>query len=245
MRRTRRAVVRPTLAHGVMVLAGLATFALVSATLRDRSATVPVAVAAGSIEAGTPLGAAPLATVEVGAGSELLGTLVRADHDRSDLVISRALQPGEPLLAGDLLAGTDAGGLRTVTLPVERLVIDGLGLRAGDRVDVIAVQGDGTSRFVAVDVGVARLPGDAALTLGRADTATTWLTIAVTDRQALAVAGAAGRGQVVVVRSTGAAPTAAWTATVEVDAGPILEADGDVAHRDGSRPSDAEPGWGR
>jgi Flp pilus assembly protein CpaB len=207
MKRPRRAMVRPTLAHGVMVLAGLVTFVLVAAALRDRAATVDVLVAATPIEAGTPLEQAPLSSVAVAAGSGLLAELVPAEDGRAELIVARTVAAGEPLLRADLVPDVGATGLRTVALPVERLVIDGLGLRPGDRVDVIAVDPDGSSGFVAVDVGVARLPGEGGLGLGRtAETATTWLTIGVSDQQALDVAAASGRGRVVVVRSTGAAP---------------------------------------
>lgn len=207
MKRPRRARVRPTLAHGVMVLAGLLTFVLVAATLRERGASVPVLVAGEAVDAGTPLAAAALTTVDVPAGSALLDGLVPAGGDRAGVALARPLQPGDPVRPGDLLPTGATSSLRSVALPVERLVIDGLGLRVGDRVDVIAVDPDGSSAFVAVDVGVARLPSQAALGLGRTvDTATTWLTLGVSDGQALDLAAAVGHGELVIARSTGADP---------------------------------------
>lgn len=227
MKRPKRPPVRPTLAHAVMVLAGLATFVLVTATLRDRGSTVEVFVAADPVEAGTPIDGAPLDTIAVGSDSALLPSLVRSGPLEPGLAVARRLQPGEPLLQADLVPTDGGSALRTVALPVERLVIDGLGLRIGDRIDVIGVATDGTPRFVAVDVGVARLPADAALGLGRtADTATTWLTVSVTDGQALDLAAATARGTVVVARSTGATPVGAHASSAAVPGGPRSTAAG-------------------
>lgn len=217
-----------------MVLAGLITFVLVTAALRDRSATVEVFVAAGPIEAGTPIEGAELGTIAVPADSALLPALVHAGPVEPGLAASRSIGAGQPVLRADLVPSSDGSVLRTVALPVERLVIDGLGLRIGDRVDVIAVDSTGGSRFVVADVGVTRLPEETALGLGRtADTSTTWLTVGVTDRQALDLAGATARGTVVVARSTGATPvdgqaSSSLAAAVVVE-GPGAAADGVTA----------------
>lgn len=200
-------MVRPTLAHGVMLLAGLVTFVLVASALAQRSATVEVVVAAASVQVGTPAAQAEVDVVDVDAGSTVVASLVRPGDLTGDVVLGRRLEPGEPLLRTDLVPATDRAGLRTIALPVERLVIDGLGLRSGDRIDVIAVSTDGSSRYVVADVGVARLPGEVAMGLGRAvETSTTWLTVSVSDAQLLDLAAALGSGEIVVARSTGALP---------------------------------------
>ena len=206
MRRPRPGILRPTLAHGVMVLAGLATFVLVTVALRDRSATVEVLVAAETIEAGTTLSGAALRPVTIDAGSGLVDALLPADRVDPSLTVVRPLVAGEPVLRADLVPGASGRGLRTVALPVEHLVLDGLGLRVGDRVDVVAVDPAGVPRFVAVDVSVGRLPGSGPVGLGRSADSSSWLTVEVSDQQALDLAAASAVGDLVVVRSTGAAP---------------------------------------
>lgn len=218
-------MVRPTLAHGVMLLAGLVTFVLVASALAQRSATVEVVVAAAAVQVGTPAARAELDVVDVDAGSAVVASLVRPGELTADVVLGRRLEPGEPLLRTDLVPAADRAGLRTIALPVERLVIDGLGLRSGDRIDVIAVSTDGNSRYVVADVGVARLPGEVAMGLGRAvETSTTWLTVSVSEAQLLDLAAALGSGEIVVARSTGALPvdvvptaTSAVSSTAGVD----------------------------
>jgi Flp pilus assembly protein CpaB len=198
---------RPTMAHAVMVLAGLVTFVLVATVLRERSATVEVVVAAEDLPAGTPLTRASLALVAVDAGSALLGSLARPADLVDGVVLWRPVASGEPLLRSHLGSGASTSGRRTLALPVERLVVDGLDLRPGDLVDVVAVASDGSARYAVSQVEVARLPGSGPTGLGRpVETATTWLTVAVSRDEALALASAMGSGRVVVVRSTGADP---------------------------------------
>lgn len=215
MGRGRRATVRPTLAHGLMVLAGLVTFVLVTSVLRDEGATVEVVIASAPVEEGTPAADAPLAPVAVDASTPLLEALARPADLVAGRAVVRSLAPGEPLLRSDLRPVEEGSGLRTVAVPVERLVVDGLGLRPGDRVDVIAVAADGVARYVVAGAEVARLPGGAGSGLARtAETATTWLTVRVGEDEALALASALGSGSVVVARSTGAEPVVVASAGV-------------------------------
>lgn len=209
MGRARRATVRPTLAHGLTVLAGLVTFVLVTSVLRDAGATVEVVIASARIEEGTPAVDAPLAGVAVDAGTPLLGALARPADLVEGRSLARSLEPGEPLLRSDLLPVEAGSALRTVAVPVERLVVEGLGLRPGDRVDVIAVAVDGAARYVVAGAEVARLPAASGSGLARtAGSATSWLTVRVGEEGALALASALGSGSVVVARSTGAEPVA-------------------------------------
>ena len=207
MRRPKRAALRPTLAHGVMVLAGLVTFVLVASVLRDRSATVTVVAAAEAVEPGTPGDQVRLQHLELDADSPLLEHLARPEDLNGGRVVRRRLGPGQPVMVGDLAAGGNDSGERTVVVPVERLVLEGLGLRGEDEVDVIALDANGSSRYAVAGASVARVPGEEPLGLGRAaETGTTWLTLRVSDDEALQLAAALGGGEVVVVRSTGAPP---------------------------------------
>jgi Flp pilus assembly protein CpaB len=188
-----------------MVLAGLITFVLVAAVLRERAATVEVALTTSTVEAGTPVERVPVTVVALPASSPLAAVLSEPAELAPGSVVTRRLSAGEPLLRGDLARAGDGHGLRTVVVRVERLVIDGLALSEGDRVDIIGVDNDRTARYVVADVAVARVPSEAPLGLGRtADTATTWLTVSVTEIEALDLAASLGRGDIVVVRSTGA-----------------------------------------
>jgi hypothetical protein len=224
-----------------MVLAGLATFVLVTVALRDRSATVEVLVAAEAIEAGTPLAGAALRPVPVDAGSGVVDALVPEDEADLTLTVARPLVAGEPVLRSDLVPGASAAGLRTVALPVEHLVLDGLGLRVGDRVDVVAVDAAGVSRFVAVGVRVARLPGPGPVGLGRSAESSSWLTVEVSDQQALDLAAASAGGDLVVVRSTGVAPPRVATGGDAAGSSAATSAErGEASEADSLRP-DAAP----
>ncbi len=195
-----------SLAHLLMVVAGLVTFVAIAVVLRDRAAVLEVVVASEALDEGSPIARAPLGVVEISANDPLASFFVAAGTDVTDQFLSRPVAKGEPLLLSDLQAADDAPGRRTMTLSVDQLVLSGLGLRLGDRVDLIATSSDGASGFVVADVEVVRLPASEALPGFGAAAGASWLTIEVSEPQALAIASANATADVDVVRSSGARP---------------------------------------
>jgi len=192
------------LPHVFMVVAGLATFVLVSSVLNDRSATAEVWMVADDVPAGAALEVGDLEAVQVAADDPLLPMLLLSIEVPAGTV-RHDLNVGEPLLASDLVAieASDVG--RTFTIPVEAIVLDGLGLSAGDRLDVIGAGPDGAMQYVVADVEVIRLPGPSASTaFAAASSRNAWVTVRIDDREALLLSEALDRGDVALVRSTGA-----------------------------------------
>lgn len=189
-----------------MVVAGLLTFVLVASVLQDRSETEQVWVVDTDVAPGAAIEASDLVAVEVAADAPLLGPLLRVTDGVPIGRVRNGVVAGEPLLASDLVAVDESSVGRTFTIPIDTMVVDGLGLIRGDRVDVIGSSIGGDMGYVVVDVEVVRLPG--ASTSGAfaaAGSRTTWVTVSIDDAQALALSAAIDRGEVQLVRSTGAA----------------------------------------
>lgn len=193
------------LPHVFMVLAGLATFVLVSTVLRDRGATADVWMVGADVPAGATVDEADLVAVAVSVDDPLLPSLLRVAAGVSPGTVRHGLTAGEPLLASDLVATGESPVGRTFTIPIESIVLDGLGLSRGDRLDVIGADQSGTMHYVVVDVEVVRLPGAVASTaFAAASSRNTWVTVAIDDREALSLSAALDRGDLELVRSTGA-----------------------------------------
>lgn len=195
-----------SLAHLLMVIAGLITFLTVAVVLRDRSSVVAIVVAADSLDEGSPAGSVTFGTVEIAANDPLVPFYVSAGADVSGQYLSRPLAKGEPLLLSDLQRAEQAPGHRTMTLPADQLVIRGLGLRVGDLIDLISTTSGGESSFVVAGVEVVRLPSAEALPGFGAAASSSWVTIEVSEQQALAIAAAQASTTVDLVRSSGARP---------------------------------------
>lgn len=206
-----------------MVLAGLATFVLVSSVLRDRSATVDVWMMAADVPAGVVLEADDLAPVAVSADDPLLPSFLASAGGLPTGTVRHDLNVGEPLLVSALVATDEAAVGRTFAVPVASVVLDGLGLGRGDRLDVIGLDGAGEMHYVITDVEVVRLPtagSSTAFAAGRSRDG--WVTVIVDDRQALRLSEVLARGPIELVRSTGAMPISAGSnapSTAEIDAG--------------------------
>lgn len=193
-----------TLAHALMVLVGLMTFVLVSAVLNDRRATQSVLVAGQGAPAGAPVSALALVAIDVPFNDPLTGQFVKAGGVAGTERIARDVAPGQPLLNSDLLAPEATVGTRTFAIPVDDVVIRGLQLRPQDRVDIIGQDRDNRVYFVVADVSVASL---SALVDGSgfsAGAGKTFVTVEVSDTQALALSAALRQAEVDLVRSTGA-----------------------------------------
>lgn len=188
-----------------MVVAGLVTFVLVASVLQDRSETEDVWVVDADVAAGAEIAASDLAIVQVASDAPLLGSLLRVSDGVPIGRVRNGVAAGEPLLASDLVAVDAAAVGRTFTIPIDTMVVDGLGLIRGDRVDVIGSAVGGDMGYVVVDVEVVRLPGVATSgAFAAAGSRTTWVTVSIDDQQALALSSALDRGEVQLVRSTGA-----------------------------------------
>ncbi len=203
----RRLTLRFTLAHLVMVVAGLVTFVSVTAVLRERHETQEVAVARAEVPAGTALDASTLGdhfeVVAVRADSPMLGGVANPDVMGSGQ-LARTLTVGEPLLSSDLVPIDSGAGERTFTVGVDDVTLVGLGLQVGDRVDIIGSFSDGTFGYVVANVRVARLP--VVDTTGGAFSVRqeSFVTVEVGEDDALRLASARQAGDIEIVRSTGA-----------------------------------------
>ncbi len=206
MRAPRRSLQQFTMAHGLMVLAGLITFLTVSSVLRDRQETVEVIVASHELVAGSGLEAGSFETIQIHADSQLVGQLATTTDLSEPGQLARDLGSGEPLLVSDIRPLETGNALRTIAIPVWRSTIAGLGLRIGDRVDLIGLDSAGNLRFIATDTAISRLPGSSSTgAFGSEAGRESWITVQVTDQGALDIALALRSGDVEVVRSTGAA----------------------------------------
>jgi hypothetical protein len=204
----RRMTRRPGLGHGLMVLSGLVTFVLVAGVLRADDDLVEVLVAEADLAVGTPTDEIPVSPVGVPAATaRRLGLVGPHDLD-GPLTIQRPVLRGEALRSSDLAEPSGVRPGRTMVVPVERNVVEGLGLRVGDRVDLIAVAGDGRSRYALVGAEVIRLPGPRDTgALGRSvEAAAQWVALGVADDQALDLAATVLGERLAVVRATGAPP---------------------------------------
>ncbi len=188
----RRVIAQLQIGHAVMGLAGLATFVAVSSVLADRRATVEVYVAAAPTTAGSLVAPSDLNVVAVAADSPLLEQLVRAG-DGVDGRFRRDLAAGAVVLTADLLPAQSTIGHRTMTLPVDDVVLAGLGLVPGDQVDVIGHLPEGATGYVVAGVVVAQL----------STSRDAFITLQVDQAQALRLADAMRNGDVAIVRSTG------------------------------------------
>jgi len=188
-----------------MVVAGLVTFVLVASVLQDRSETEEVWLVASDVAAGAEIEAADLAATEIASDTALIDSLLRVSDGVPAGRVRSGVVAGEPLLASDLVAVDESSVGRTFTIPIDTMVVDGLGLIRGDRVDVIGETLGGEMRYVVVDVEVVRLPGSTTSgAFAAAGSRTTWVTVSIDDEQALALSEAIDRGEVQLVRSTGA-----------------------------------------
>lgn len=190
-----------------MVFAALVTFVAVSAALRDRRATVDVLVASNDLSRGQVVAPTDFDVVALPTSGTLLDTWMTPLDDASGQLI-RPLAEGEPLLGSDLVPIEDGSASRTFTIPVDDRVLDGLGLIAGDRVDVVGTAPNGLPSFVVGAVRVVRLPDGSTGSPLSGRLGPGFVTVEVNEQQVLALVAALRVDAVDIVRSTGAAPVA-------------------------------------
>jgi hypothetical protein len=193
---------RFTLAHGLMILAGLLTFVLVNSALADRSETVTIYLAADRAEAGQTM--TPRA-VEV--PWDTPGIELYADHEQlTEMVLARSLPTGQPIMSSDLVKRGEVQ-FRTFAIPVDDYQIRGLDLDRNDRVDVVGFGSDDAPRYLATDLVVESTSAGPSEGLG--GIRESYITVQVDDAQALLLSEGQRNGPLRLVRSTGAAPIAA------------------------------------
>jgi Flp pilus assembly protein CpaB len=186
-----------------MVLAAILAFATNVMVLRNQEKTRPVVIAAGSLDAGRALSPADFKLAEVDLDDDVFATLIPWEQVASlnGMIAARNIEAGRFVLSSDVRSAAAPGELRAISIPIDPEHAVGGDLRAGDRIDLIAVV-DGSSSYVLSGVEVLAVPAESRGSL----TATNsfFLVVAVDADQALAVATAIRQGQVEVVRSTGA-----------------------------------------
>ena len=115
------------------------------------------------------------------------------------------IDKGTLVTRGVVRAAQDGAATRSMSFPLAQARALGGALAAGDRVDVLAVQQDGSDAgYVMTDVEVLKVDGAGGGPLGAPDDLT--MTIAVDADAAVRLATALETGTVTLVRSTGAPP---------------------------------------
>lgn len=185
-----------------MVLSGLLGLVLTLAALHDEPTGRPVAVAARDLAAGTALRTSDVRFEPVRASAAVLARLVDDDTTWRGQVLTASVPAGAPLTASVLRARAAAGGLRAMSIPVDRARAVNGRLVPGDRVDVVRAR-DGVATVVAPGLEVLDVAdADGALGAPRGQITVT-LAVDVTDSQRLAAVLA--DGDFVLTRVTGAA----------------------------------------
>ena len=195
-----------------VVLASLAAVATLAA-LKDRSATVAVAVARTDIAAGSPISAGQLTWEKVSANSVLAGHgLIGRGQLGAGETAAVSIPAGQPITTAELAMGGAALGLGSMSIDVPPARADGGGIHAGDRVDVIST-GNGPATYVATNLLVlAVAQAGSGSVFGASNAGAYFVTVAVDRTTALAIAtaqgasSAGGSGGIEVVRSTGEGP---------------------------------------
>lgn len=194
--------------HVAMLLAGLVAATANYALLRGDDDTTPVVVAARAVSAGETVTSDLFRTVGVPLDSDLAARVLTPDDldALAGAVTAAPLVAGDPVRRSDLRPAAAAGGLRRMSIPVERVHAAGGDIEPGDRVDVVAVS-DGAARYVLAGVEVLAVTRGGEGALEGLDRFA--VTVAVDGDRALCVAEALTAGAIEVLVSTGARPVEA------------------------------------
>jgi Flp pilus assembly protein CpaB len=191
----------------MMLAAGLVGALATMTVLRSADDRVPVLIARDDLAPGTVVEADDFRVARVQADPSAMSRLVHADDldALAGRVVTARIGEGRFVVRDDLELAADARARRSMSFPIERSrALDGQ-LVAGDRVDVVATsERRADADYVATDVEVLRVGGGGGSSpLGGTDTLT--VTLAVDASNALDLATALHGGDLVLVRSTGAA----------------------------------------
>ena len=178
-------------------------FALNLLALRERDATVMVAVAARPLTVGELITADDLRFVPVAADFAGLPSLVTEGEVATleGWVVGRSISEGGLVERSMLVASGAPLGLRSMSLPVDVEHAAGGSIGPGDRIDVIAVD-DGVASYVARDLEVLGVSEGERGSLG--GLGGFYIIVAVEETEALRLAEAIDAGSMEVVRATGA-----------------------------------------
>jgi Flp pilus assembly protein CpaB len=168
--------------------------------LRERSEMTTVVVPARSLTAGEPITMADVDAVEIPTEVVFSDELVsRADVDAGAVYAGRVLRTGEPIPRSSTSGSPQGIDRRTMALPLPDWGAAGGQLEVGDEIDVIDTGGDQPRYIVQRAAIVARSTNDAGG--GLAAQRSVWVSIEVTEAQALDVAGVVDEGSFIIVRS--------------------------------------------
>jgi len=184
-------------------------FVVVSSLLRDRREMVSVAVAKERIPAGVTITAAMVTEEQVPASVGFSASLVRFGEITKGVVAARTVQPGEAIPTSATGAPANTGA-RVMSIPVDSWQAAGGEIQVGDQVDVIDTGTDGP-RYVltgAAVVGRSESSIGGGLT-GAGRPGGLFVTVEVTENDALTLAAVIEHGKLMLVRSTGAPRAAA------------------------------------
>ena len=221
--RRRKTRERISLGHLFMIAAALLAFVLVISVLQDRAKTTQVLVARSDIAPGSAITPELVRQVAMPAGSDLAASMATlGDLAGGQAIAGQRIMAGDPITRTAIAPRSDERGLRAMSIPIERAEAVGGDLAPGDRVDVISVTGS-TATYVAVNLEVLRTQREqSAGALGSSALTDYFVTVAVDDQMALAIALAQETGTMSILRSTGAEPVPADKRVVAGPATPGL-----------------------
>ncbi len=184
------------------VIAALLAFVVIAGLLRERRAMTSVVVPARALTAGELVTVGDVDVVEVPSDVQFAGEFVsEVDVVAGGVYAGRLLRAGEPILRSATSETPEVSGRRTMALPLPDWGATGGPLEIGDQIDVIDTGGE-TPRYIVQDAAViTRSTDDTSAGLGAQRGV--WVSIEVTETQALDVAGVVETDSFVVVRSGG------------------------------------------
>lgn len=189
---------RPSIAHALMIGAGIATFVTVNWALTEDISTATVLVIDHDAAAGTPVSELSLRPVALPADSELLHAAVAPSELDARWVLNGPRRSGDPLRHSDTMLAEDLGPQRYLTLEVPASLLQGLPLNPGDRVDIVAADPrDGSAWVVGSDIAIARVPSVGRDGFMAANASV--LTLAVSPEQALDLVAADAQSELRVI----------------------------------------------
>lgn len=201
-RRRRRLVERLTPGLIVGVVAALVAFVVIAGLLRDRRDMTAVVVPTKSMTAGERITAGDVDVVEIPTDIVFSDDLVSStDVDAGGMYAGRVLRAGEPILRSATSDSALADGRRTMALPLADWGATGGPLSIGDEIDVIATDSDVPRYIVQQAAVVARSADDSVGGIGAQRGV--WVSIEVTEAEALDVAGVVDADAFIIVRSGG------------------------------------------
>jgi Flp pilus assembly protein CpaB len=189
--------------HLIAVVSGLLAFLVVLSWMRSQQDVIEVATAVQQIRSGNVITAEMIGTAEIPADATFGNRLVTVDEIASiaGSVATRSIGPGEPILDSDLRGIRTREGLRAMSVPIDiNRAVSG-DLAPGDRVDVVGFDEQG-AHYIATSVEVLAVPDAGQNAFGT--TSGFAVTLAVSDTEALEIAGAIEYGTIHILRSTGA-----------------------------------------